>query len=177
MCVEWSELNSIASFPGLFLLVSGMSLPFQCMMTNYMHKGALQPSLYPRQEEDVLFPHTTQEQDWSFMQPASSCIDMIATYTPVTCFYVKPFVFGDIVVTPSSYPHNTGSLLFPHKSRLSFQVNTKNWETTHAQVMCTKCSLQYLEYLEVRQHPGHMWQSWVEIEHYFCCIFQSCCCI
>ena len=41
MCVEWSELNSIASFPGLFLLVSGMSLPFQCMMTNYMHKGAL----------------------------------------------------------------------------------------------------------------------------------------
>ena len=41
MCVEWSEPNSIASFPGFFLLVSGMSLPFQCMITNYMYRGAL----------------------------------------------------------------------------------------------------------------------------------------
>ena len=48
----------------------------------------------------------------------------------------------------------------------SFQVNTKNEEIAHAQVMRTECFLQYLEYLGMRLYPGHMWQSWVEIEHY-----------
>ena len=54
----------------------------------------------------------------------------------------------------------------------SFQVNTKNWETAHAQVMCMECSLQYLEYLGMRLYPGHMWQSWVEIEHYSVAYFK-----
>ena len=48
----------------------------------------------------------------------------------------------------------------------SFQVNTKNWETAHAQVMRMECSLHDLEYLGMRLHPGHTWQSQVEIEHY-----------
>ena len=43
----------------------------------------------------------------------------------------------------------------------SLQVNTENWETAHAEVMRTECSLQYLEYLGMRLYPGHMWQSWV----------------
>ena len=43
----------------------------------------------------------------------------------------------------------------------SFKVNTKNWETAHAQVMRTECSLQYLEYLGMKLYPGHVWQSWV----------------
>ena len=37
---------------------------------------------------------------------------------------------------------------------------------THVAVLGTECSLQYLEYLGMRLYPGHIWQSWVEIEHY-----------
>ena len=78
------EPNSIASFPGLFLLVSGMSPPFQCMMTNYMYRGALY------------------------------------------CYFLtrRCALFGDIVLTPSSYPHNLHSTHIPSTSLVLRKVTT-----------------------------------------------------
>ena len=45
----------------------------------------------------------------------------------------------------------------------SFQVNTKNWEITQAQVMHAECSVQFLEHFGTRLYLGHVA---VEIEHY-----------
>ena len=81
MCVEQSEPHSVVPFPGLFLLVSGMRLSFQYVMTNYMYRGALQPSLYPSYVVGGRHPVPSHDPGTRLrLSVVSSCSVIIATY-------------------------------------------------------------------------------------------------